>query len=67
LIEVYQDSNRINNFIPQRLKDSKNHKGSFEPITEEFEEIGRLIVDSAYSVHSNLGPGLLEKVYGYMF
>jgi len=67
LIEEYQDSNGLNNFMPQRLKDSKNHKGSFEPITAELEEIGRLIVDSAYSVHSNLGPGLLEKVYEVCF
>jgi GxxExxY protein len=26
-------------------------------------EIARLIVDSAYRVHSTLGPGLLESVY----
>ncbi len=53
--------------MPQRLKDSKNHKGSYDPITPELEEIGRLIVDSAYAVHSNLGPGLLEKVYEVCF
>ena len=27
------------------------------------EEVGRLIVHSAYLVHSSLGPGLLESVY----
>ena len=27
------------------------------------EEIGRIIVHSAYLVHSSLGPGLLESVY----
>ena len=29
----------------------------------EIEEVGRLIVDGAYQVHSGLGPGLLESSY----
>ncbi|MBR1896179.1 MAG: GxxExxY protein, partial [Pyramidobacter sp.] len=28
------------------------------------ENLGRQIVDSAYSVHTALGPGLFENVYG---
>ncbi len=36
---------------------------SFQPIPKELEDLGRLIVDSAYKVHYNLGTGLLEKVY----
>lgn len=35
----------------------------FEPLSEEYEIIAKKIVDAAYSVHKNLGPGLLEKVY----
>jgi GxxExxY protein len=31
------------------------------------EVIGKKIVDSAYTVHKNLGPGLLEKVYEICF
>ena len=37
------------------------------PIPQHLEEIGKLIVDSAYTVHYNLGPGLLEKVYEVCF
>ncbi|GBD87074.1 hypothetical protein BMS3Abin03_01000 [bacterium BMS3Abin03] len=25
--------------------------------------VGKIIVNAAYKVHTNLGPGLLEKVY----
>ncbi|VGO21470.1 GxxExxY protein [Pontiella sulfatireligans] len=33
------------------------------PLSDELERIGREIVDSAYRVHKELGPGLLESVY----
>ncbi len=29
----------------------------------EIEEIAREVVDSGYTVHAKLGPGLLESVY----
>jgi GxxExxY protein len=29
----------------------------------ELEYLGKIIVDSAFKVHKELGPGLLEKVY----
>ena len=32
-------------------------------ITTKTEEIAKIIVNSAYKVHKELGPGLLEKVY----
>jgi GxxExxY protein len=35
----------------------------YEPISERAEEAARAIVDSAFRVHSALGPGLLEGVY----
>jgi GxxExxY protein len=44
----------------------KTHK-SYKPIPEEINMISKLIVDSAYTVHKNLGPGLLEKVYEICF
>jgi GxxExxY protein len=31
--------------------------------SEKIEEIARVIVNSAFKVHKELGPGLLEKVY----
>jgi len=52
---------------PQRHEDTKMHKERFKPIPEALEKIGKLIIDSAYSVHINLGPGLLEKVYEVCF
>lgn len=32
-------------------------------LSERTEEIGRIIVNSAFKVHKQLGPGLLERVY----
>jgi GxxExxY protein len=36
---------------------------SYQKLTDYEEEIGKAIVNAAYRVHSQLGPGLLEKVY----
>ena len=36
---------------------------NFEPLSGKEESIASNIVDAAYKVHKNLGPGLLEKVY----
>jgi GxxExxY protein len=35
----------------------------FEQLTVLEEDIGKAIVNAAYHVHKELGPGLLEKVY----
>src|SRR4051812_33704949 len=35
----------------------------FEPISPELDRIATIIVDAAYTVHTRLGSGLLEKVY----
>ena len=39
----------------------------FRAISEGEEEIARKVVDAAYTVHKELGPGLLEKVYEICF
>lgn len=40
---------------------------NYEPISPQQEQIASAIVDSAYTVHSKLGPGLLENVYEVCF
>ena len=35
----------------------------FHPVAPETERVGKAVLDSAYQVHTSLGPGLLESVY----
>ena len=49
--------------MPQRLEGSKARKVNFVTLSVCEEEAGRKIVDAAYAVHKELGPGLLESVY----
>ena len=37
------------------------------PLSNREEEIGKIIVNAAYKVHTALGPGLLEKIYEICF
>ena len=45
----------------------KVYKTKYSPISAEEEAIGKAIVNAAYTVHKELGPGLLEKVYEACF
>lgn len=45
-------------FMDSTLKPKK-----YERIPTHVEEAAKISVDSAYHVHKNLGPGLLEKAY----
>ncbi|QQS49730.1 MAG: GxxExxY protein [Bacteroidota bacterium] len=40
---------------------------SYSPVPEHIDRIGKIVVDAAFNVHKNLGPGLLEKVYEVCF
>ncbi len=53
--------------MPQIFPNSKNIKDKYPSIDSTTEKIARLVVDAAYTVHVNLGPGLLEKVYEACF
>ena len=53
--------------MPQKRESTKYHQKEYNPISNELEQIGKQIVDAAYTVHKNLGPGLLEKVYEICF
>ncbi len=49
------------------MGDAADKTKNYAPLTLREEEVGRLIVDAAYAVHKELGPGLLEKVYEAAF
>lgn len=51
----------------QQPESSKFYKRNNSPINEQTEEIAKKVVDAAFTVHVNLGPGLLEKVYEICF
>ena len=42
-------------------------KTRYLPVSEEEQAVGKAIVNAAYIVHKELGPGLLEKVYEVCF
>ena len=42
-------------------------QNNFSNIPSHYEAIASEIVDAAYNVHKNLGPGLLEKIYEICF
>jgi hypothetical protein len=45
------------------MDSSTQTKRIFAEIPPETERVGKIVLDSAYRVHSALGPGLLESVY----
>ena len=53
--------------MPLKHQNTKLHQNKYEPIPYELNSIGKKIVDAAYTVHKNLGPGILEKVYEVCF
>ena len=53
--------------MPPNHQNTKLYQNRFKPLPLELDIIIKKIVDSAYTVHKNLGPGLLEKVYEICF
>lgn len=45
----------------------KEQRLNYSPLSEKEEYIGKVIVESAFKVHKELGPGLLEKIYEVCF
>lgn len=43
---------------------TNSSKKIFAPIPYEVKRVGKVVLDAAYKVHTVLGPGLLESVYG---
>ena len=50
--------------LPQRHEERKM---DYKTLSKDEEEIATKIVDAAYCVHRELGPGFLEKVYEVCF
>lgn len=53
--------------MSQNHETTKPLQNKFEPISNDLDSIGKKIVDSAFTVHKKLGPGLLENVYEVCF
>ncbi|EDM26235.1 hypothetical protein LNTAR_24029 [Lentisphaera araneosa HTCC2155] len=56
-------SSYLGKYFSRRRKDAKFKKEEFLERNMDLEILGKEIVDSAYKVHTELGPGLLESVY----
>ncbi len=44
-------------------QDTKTPRRKPEPVSSAIDEVARQVVDAAYTVHHELGPGLLESIY----
>jgi len=49
--------------MPRKHGSTEMHRKENAPIPEELNVLSGEIVDAAYKVHYQLGPGLLERIY----
>ena len=54
-------------FFTTKSPRQKGSQMTYKNLSNEEETIATSIVDAAYHVHKNLGPGLLEKIYESCF
>jgi GxxExxY protein len=47
--------------------EKKNRGNAYLPLSRREEELAKLIVNAAYTIHRAIGPGLLESVYEVCF
>jgi GxxExxY protein len=45
----------------------RNTENIYEPITARENQLAKIVVDFAFSLHKTLGPGLLESIYEKCF
>jgi GxxExxY protein len=53
--------------IATKAQSLKGAQMNYEPLSDKEEHIAKQIVGSAFTVHKQLGPGLLEKIYKVCF
>jgi GxxExxY protein len=58
-----QSSQRNHNGHKEKNKRANLASPGFEPLPTELNQLSRLILDCAFTVHKSLGPGLLETTY----
>ena len=60
-------SNLHFNLVENQNSNTCQLKKNYAPLSEREQFLGKEIVDAAFKVHNELGPGLLERIYEACF